>query len=286
MKLIDFKSKGWYSLIIDLAKQFGKHEVPALAAQVTYYLILSFFPFLIFLITLVSYTPLTSETTIKNLLDFLPYDTYIFVIDIINQVVEGRNTTLLSIGMITTLIVASNGVRALIRGINKSYNLDETRPFWKKRIIAILFTIALSGVILLSLVLLVFGHLLAMLLWNFLNLPDYFKDAWSIIRYLLSLAIQWIIFACIYIYTPERKPKFNCVILGTTFATFGWLATSFGFATYVNNFGNYASTYGSIGGIIVLLIWLYLSSIIILTGAEINGFVIKKNNQYKNEVTS
>lgn len=279
MKFIDLKSKGWYSLGIELYNQFQKHEVPALAAQVTYYLILSFFPFLIFLITLVSYTPLTSEATMASLLDFLPDDAYIFVMDIIQQVIAGRNTTLLSIGMITTLLVASNGVRALIRGINRSYNLQETRPFWKKRIIAVLFTIALSVVILFSLILLVFGQLIAMLLLNLINLPDYFKGTWLVLRYLLSLSILWSVFACLYIYTPEEKPRLNEVILGTTFTTFGWMATSAAFATYVNNFANYSSTYGSIGGVIVLLIWLYISSMIILTGAELNGFVIKKHKR-------
>ncbi|SCX76083.1 YihY/virulence factor BrkB family protein [Alkaliphilus peptidifermentans] len=279
MMIINFKSNKLYKLFKELYQQFQHHEVPALGAQVTFYLILSFFPFLIFLITLISYTPLTSEATLESLLHFLPYDAYVIVLDIVQQIVGEKSSTILSVGMITTFFVASNGVGALIRGINKSYGLQEKRPFWKKRGLAILFTIALSVVILFSLILLVFGQILANFLISYFSLPDSFKLIWFMIRYILSLTIMWFVFVCFYRYAPEVKPKFKNVLFGATFTTIGWFITSYGFSTYVNHFGNYANTYGSIGGVIVLLMWLYISSIIILTGAEVNSVTIKSRKK-------
>ncbi|KAB3534715.1 YihY/virulence factor BrkB family protein [Alkaliphilus pronyensis] len=279
MLIINLKSNGLLKFIKNLYKQMQYHEVQALGAQVTFYLILSFFPFLMFLITLISYTPLTSQSTLESLLSFLPNDAYVFVLDIVQQIVEEKSSTLLSVGMISTLFVASNGVAALIRGINKSYELTEKRPFWKKRGLAILFTIALSIVILFSLILLVFGEILTGFLTNYFNLPSSFNILWFLIRYISSLFIMWLVFVCLYRYTPVVRPDIKNVLLGATFTTIGWFLTSYGFSTYVNHFGHYSSTYGSIGGVIVLLIWLYISSIIILTGAEVNGLIIKKNNK-------
>ena len=119
-----------YEMLKDFYQRFQEHEVPALGAQLTYYLILAFFPFLIFLLTLLSYTPITSEEALNNLSRFLPADAYKVVIEVLRQTLSSSRQTLLSLGALFTIWASSNGINAVIRGINKAYDESETRPFW------------------------------------------------------------------------------------------------------------------------------------------------------------
>lgn len=268
-----------YYFIKDLSKRFKKHEVTALGAQLTYYLLLSFFPFLIFLITIVSYTPITHEDILINLSTMLPNQTYNMVISIIEEILESRSTSLLSIGMIATLWTASNGIKAIIRGVNKAYNEREKRSFIKTRIISMAFTIALVIAILFAFIAIIFGKLLGEKVLSILKFPIIFNTLWGILRFVIPLAGLILIFALIYKYTPTCKVKFKEALPGAIFSSLGWLITSSGFSYYVNNFNNFTKTYGSIGGIIVLLIWLYISSIIVLIGGEINASLHFINNK-------
>lgn len=260
----------------NLLLQIQEHEVTALAAQSTYYLVLSFFPLLIFIITLVSYTPLLSEEVIYKLEPFLPDETFQLVIQNVRTILDARSGALLSKGMLVTLLLASNGVAALVRGINKAYGNSEKRPFWKGRGLAILLTLALALVISTSLLLLVFGQLIGNYMFDFLGLPDFFRNIWAGARVTVSLAAMVMVFTFFYKVSPNCKVTLKESLPGAVFATLGWWVLSHGFAFYVNNFGNYSVTYGSIGAIIVLLTWLYLSSVVIILGGEINAWRINE----------
>lgn len=261
------------SICKSLYIRFKKNEVTAVGAELTYYLILSFFPFLIFLITIVSYSPIAHDDFLINLSNLLPYETYKMVIGIVNEILENRSTSLLSIGMIATIWTASKGVKAIIRGINKAYNERENRPYWKTKGMAIFFTIALAIAILFSFIAIIFGKLLASKFFSFLGISVVFQILWSFLRYILPLGGLFVIFLLIYKFAPDFDLNFKNVYPGALFSTFGWIFISIAFSYYVNNFSSFSKTYGSIGGIIVLLIWLYLSSIIILIGGEINAEV-------------
>lgn len=261
----------------NLLDQIREHEVTALAAQSTYYLVLSFFPFLIFIITMISYTPLLSEEIIYELEPFLPEETFQLVMDNIRSILNVRRGALLSTGMLVTVFLASNGVAALVKGINKAYRSTTKRPYWKVRGMAVLLTLALAVLISLSLLLLVFGQLIGTYVFDMLGLPELFRDIWEAARILVSLAAMIIMFTVFYKVSPQQKVSLKESLPGAIFATVGWLVLSYGFAYYVNHFGNYSVTYGSIGAIIVLLIWLYLSSIVIILGGEINAWRINEN---------
>jgi membrane protein len=255
----------------NLYHQILADEVLGISAQISYYLLLSFFPFFIFLITLLNYTPLAKEESLVRLAIFLPGEAYQMVMAIIEETADARSTTLLSVGMIGTLWVASRGTSTLIRGMNKAYNIEEKRPFWKLIGIGILFTVALAIVILFSLGLLVFGQVIKNLLIDFAGLTYLFNWIWSLFQYIIPIIFIFFTFATVYRFGPNRPLRFKDILWGTVFSTLGWIVASFGFAFYVNNFGNFTRVYGSIGGVIILLLWLYISSMIVLIGAEINA---------------
>lgn len=258
----------------DLRFRFEDDDVPALAAQLSYYLILSFFPFLIFLVTLVSYTPITNEEALSNLSKILPKAAYSIINDFINQIVASNRGTLISIGMLTTIWASSNGMNAVIRAINKAYDQKETRAFWKVRSISIAATIALAFTIIFSFILLVMGNALGEELFQYLGYPDFFIIIWTIFRLLIPVINMLLVFSIIYCFTPNRRLRLKEVFPGSVFTTAGWFLTSGIFSFYFNKFGNFSSTYGSIAGIFVLMIWLYWISIIVLLGGEINASLV------------
>ncbi|MFE5320494.1 YihY/virulence factor BrkB family protein [Paenibacillus sp. NPDC056579] len=261
----------WTTLIHNLACRFQDDDVPALAAQLTYYLVLSFFPFLIFLVALLSFTDFSADEALERLSLILPDMSNKTLSDVFHEIEETRSSSLVSIGLIATLWSASNGINAVIKGINKAYDQEEDRPFWKVRLFSLGTTIVLAAAILLSFVMLVFGRKIGEWLYHTARLPGDFSNIWAWAQYTVPLAVIWTMFCLIYSFLPNVRLRFREVIPGAVFATVGWIAASLLFSFYVNHFDSYTKTYGSIGGIIVLLIWLYLSSMIILLGGELNA---------------
>ncbi|MFC4775216.1 YihY/virulence factor BrkB family protein [Paenibacillus sp. GCM10023252] len=255
----------------NLIYRFRDDEVPALGAQLTYYFILAFFPFLIFLISIIGFMQLSQDSVIHEFIRILPQETGAAVQNILDEVTANKSQALLSFGMLATIWAASNGVNAVIKGLNKAYDEEETRPFWKVRGLAVLATMVLAIVIVLSMLMLVFGKSIGEYLFEWMNYPAGFEMIWGIVKYAIPLLGMCVVFLLLYRMTPNRKLTFREVLPGSIFTTVGWIVTSILFSFYVNNFGNYTKTYGSLGGIIVLLIWLYLSSIIIILGGEINA---------------
>lgn len=267
--------KDKFGIIKKLYFQIQLHEITALGAQVTYYLILSFFPFLIFMVTLISYTKVSSMESVAVLSSILPKSVYALIVDVLQNVFTYRNKSLLPIGIVATLWSASTGVLAFMVGINKAYSQKETRPFWKIRIMSILFTLGFSMIILISILLVVFGTMMREYLFNVLGFPHNFKYLWDVMRYVISLITMMTIFILLYFYTPNCMLRLKNVIPGAILSTIVWIILSIGFAFYVNNFANFSYTYGSIGAIIALLIWLYWSSVIVLVGNELNAMLSK-----------
>ncbi|WP_246628346.1 YihY/virulence factor BrkB family protein [Paenibacillus oenotherae] len=251
--------------------RFQDDEVPAMGAQLTYYLILAFFPFLIFVIAVLSFTDLSIQNVIAYIQLVLPEMSASTITDAFAEIQESRSGSLLSFGLLITLWSASNGISAVMKALNKAYDVEESRPFWKVKSISLAFTIVLAVVIVCSFVMLVFGRVIGDSLYKFSRLPGSFDQIWATGQYVLPILMMIAVFASLYLFIPNLSLRFKEVIPGAVFATFGWITISLLFSFYVNNFGSYSKTYGSIGGIIVLLTWLYLSSIIIVLGGEINA---------------
>jgi membrane protein len=265
-------------MVKKLYSNFIENEISALSAQVTYYLILSFFPFLIFLFTIISYTSIVQSQSVFFISRVLPTSIYQLVMDVVEYGVATRKSAFISIGMLATIWSASSGVYAFILGINKIYGKRETRPFWRVRLLSILFTLGLAMIIIFSLVLVVFGELIGRYVMASLTLAHQFNRLWHILRFAVSIATLFAVFILFYKYIPNCKLPVKKVLPGVFFSTTGWVILSAGFAFYVNNFGSFSKIYGSIGAVIALLIWIYWSSIIVFIGSEINAVLYNPNS--------
>lgn len=257
-------------------------EIPALASQLSYSLLLAFFPFLIFVMTLIGFSSINSEFVLLEMSRVLPDSAYELVRNTVLEILGTKNKNLLSFGIIFTLWTASSGFRSVIKGINKAYDEKEKRSLFKVILISIISTLGLGFLIIITILLLVFGQIIGYILAKKIGFSYLFGVIWNIIRYIIILLSMILIFALMYRYIPSRRLRWKEVIPGAIFATIGWVMVSVGFAFYVNNFGNYSRVYGSIGAVIVLLTWLYLTSIIIIIGGEINA-AIAFNRDIKNK---
>lgn len=258
-----------------------KNDIPGTSAKMSYYLIMAFFPFIIFLITTLSYSNLFEYSLPDFLERILPAYTADFLIDIIDELLAARSGSLLSVSMLSTIFFASKGVSAIISGINKSFLVTENRGFIKKTAISFIFIILFALSINFLLFFIVLGELITNNLVTFLGITNFSNQLWSLVRVGITLSFLFFVISYVYMFFPNIKPrlKFEDVVWGSLFTTLFWIISSFLFSYYVNNFSSYTLIYGSIAGIIVFLLWLFISSIILLTGAEINALLKTMNNR-------
>ncbi len=255
----------------ELYKRVQENETTARGAQLSYFFILSIFPFLIFLITLIDYTPLPRQDSLEQLSLLLPEAAFIIVSQIISEVAAADNFTLFSFGILATIWTASRGISVLIRSINRAYNITESRSFFRLNAIGILATFVMALVILFTLLFLVFGKVIGELAFQYLGFEEIFHIVWSLLRYAIPILIISVSFTLLFLYSPNYPLQLRHVYPGVILSTLAWIATSQAFAFYVNNFGNFSRTYGSIGGMIVFMLWFYISSVVVLLGGEINA---------------
>jgi membrane protein len=260
-----------FNSIKQLISRVIDDEIDALAAQVTYYLLLSFFPFLLLLLSIIGYSELQSKDVLIYLSQIMPKNSFDLIYSTVIEVFDSTKGNLLPLSIMGLVWTGSSGFRAIIKGLNKAYDEKETRPYWKTLSISILFMVGLALVITSAVALVVFGEMIGSAIASRFDVSNRFILGWDIIRYIVTLGGMIFIFASLYHFTPCRKLTWKEVVPGAIFTTIGWLIASLGFAYYVNNFNNYSSVYGGIGAVIVLMLWLYLTSIIILVGGEINA---------------
>lgn len=253
-----------------LFKNIKEDKVPDLGAQTTYYLLLALFPFFIFLLSVLQYTPLDYESIIITLEDLLPEEAHELIFGTIEEVFTGSSGALLSFGVVAALWSSLKGANALIKGVNTAYNVEETRNFFQLKGVALLTTIGVPIVILLAFFFIVFGEVIGTSVFDFFGLSDYFINLWNWLRFPIPIIIMVLFFMMFYKFAPNQRLKFRNVFWGALFTVIFWLIASLGFSIYVNNFSNYSSVYGSLGSVIVVLLWLYISSIILIIGGEVN----------------
>lgn len=265
-------------VVMDIIVRFKKDDIPALGAQVAYNLILSFFPFIIFLMTLIGYTFLNRLEVINEISSLFPQSISELIKYTVLDVRASKNNSVMSLSLIFTLWSASSGFNAVIKGLNKAYGVRETRSFVKLRMVSLFCTVGMSIIIVIMMVLLVLGTVI----WNAVTRRFYILHeltlVWVITKYLIVVSTTIFIFSLLYRYAPNRKLRWIEVCYGAIFSTGSLILVSAIFAYYVNNFGKYSMFYGSIGAIIFLLIWLFLVSIIIILGGELNASLASKNS--------
>ncbi|WP_102347774.1 YihY/virulence factor BrkB family protein [Bacillus sp. Marseille-P3661] len=253
--------------------RFHHDEVVGLAAQLAYFFLLSLFPFLIFLITLIGYLPISQVDVLGIVSEYAPGQTMHLIETTLNEIMDKQRGGLLSFGVIATIWSASNGINAIIRAMNRAYDVKENRSFIVSRLMAIVLTIAMIIVIIVALLLPVFGKAIGIFIFTNLGLSESFLSVWNVMRIIISFFIMVIVLAALYRFAPNIRLTMREVWIGALFATVGWQIVSLAFSYFVTNFGNYSATYGSLGGIIILLIWFYLSAMVIVIGGEINAMI-------------
>ncbi|GGB59795.1 YihY family inner membrane protein [Virgibacillus dakarensis] len=258
-----------------LFHRIAEDDIFGLAAQLAYFFLLSLFPFLLFLVTLIGYLPLDEHAITDFLGTYAPEETMDLIKNNMSQLVNKQNGGLLSISIIGTLWSASNGIKAIMRAFNRAYDVEEDRSFVFGRLIAIVLTIAMVLVICMAFLLPIFGKMIGEYVFSLFGYSDNFIQFWTMMRWVISSIIFFIVLTLLYKLAPNRHIYFKDAIWGAIFATIGWQLVSLAFSYYVNTLGNYSATYGSLGAVIVLMIWFYLSGIIIIIGGVINAVIMK-----------
>ncbi len=267
-------------------RKYGQIEIGNInsrAAEVGFYLLLSLFPFLLFTISAVVFIPIIYLNKYINILESLiPSSAFIILNGLIRSVIGNRSIKLLISSFFLAIWSISKAVKSLIRGINRSYGVNENRSFFKVLFISLIFSIMLLLLILISLVLLIGGEKIGTFVFDLIGLDKYFIYIWNILRYSVGILFVISILVILYTYMPNTKMKVRDSVPGAVLSTFLWIIVTYGYSFYVNNFSNYDVIYGSLGGVIVLITWLYLSSWTILAGSELNARLLyKKRNRTK-----
>ena len=264
--------------------RFKDDNITALSAQLSFYLMLSIFPFLLFLLNILSFTTIPISELTQNIIRFMPRESGKFIAEVILEMLNAKSPALLSISALITIWSASVGMGALNKGLNKAYDIEESRSFLKIKGASIIFTISIALILIVILLFLIFGNMIGEFLSKLFLDSAAFNELWWLLRYTVPLTAMIFIFLLLYICVPNCRIRFKDAFPGAVFSTIGWIIISMIFSFYVNNFSNYTKIYGSIGGIIILLIWLYISSMIILFGGEINATVkYFRSNKEKNK---
>lgn len=271
---LDLKGLDWKKIVKNIFFRVNDDDILALGSQLAYSLVFAFFPFLIFLLTMVSYSPISRKDVVITLSTLFPEEVYKLIDKTVNEIFMHSSRGLMSFSIIVMLWTSSNGFSAVIKGLNKAYDEEERRSFFKIQLVALLCTVGLTIILIFSILLLVFGETNGKMISSTLGLGMSFSTIWNIFRYIFALLIMTYIFALLYRYTPSRRLTFKEVYPGAIFTTIGWVVASVIFSFYIKSFGNYSRVYGSIGAVIIFLTWLFIISIILLLGGELNASIM------------
>ncbi|MDY3903032.1 YihY/virulence factor BrkB family protein [Peptoniphilus sp.] len=259
------------------------HDTFSYGGSLSYFLVLSIFPFLISLINAINFSGILNPDYIFSLIKVLPTDIQNIVSNFLIEIQNSSSGSFFTISFVVGLFTASTAVFKLINIINLSYGFAEKRGFIKLRLLALFFTIALIIMFFLLIFTQIFGEIIYVNVMNYLGIKnEFFDKMWRIAKNAIPILYMLITFVLLYKFSPSKSSEnmvtFKGVLPGAIFSTIGVIIASIVFGFYVTNFGKYSITYGSLGGIIIFLVWLYLLSIIILIGAEINSTLYSMKN--------
>lgn len=259
----------------DLYKEISDDNVSNGAAALSYYFFFALFPAMIFFISLVPYLPIDNvhQAVMDLTRQVLPGEASKLFEGAIAEVTQNQRGSLVSIGAVLTLWAASAGMYALMQQLNITYDVLESRPFWKARGLSMLLTIAFAVLLLVGFGLIVFGGLMQSWLGERFDIGSIGLAAFAVFRWVVIFAMLLFGFAMVYYFAPDVDQEFKYITPGSVIAVAILSAATLGFRYYVENFVNYAATYGSIGAVIILMLLLYITGLVILLGSEINALI-------------
>lgn len=259
-------------IIKEVSQKIQKDDVTAWASQLTFYIILSFFPFIIFLGELINRVAFINIETVHAATEFFPAEFKELMDAMLNDISSAElSSTFISLTAIGTLWAASKGFMAISRALNMAYDQKETRNYFYLRGMSVVYTIIFAMMVVLVLVVIVFGSLIINAIFKEFPFLEAMDNTFTLFRYLMTWFFTYWFFIAIYNVTPNKRFNVKEVTPGAIFTSTTWLLLSTAFSFYVNNYSNYSYIYGSLTSIIVLFLWLFITSILIMVGGELNA---------------
>ncbi len=251
------------------------------AAEIAFFFLFALFPCLLSLTTLLAYLPVPDLFLVlmKIMGRFIPGTVLFLVKDNLRTLVTVQQGKLLSFGILLALWTASNAVISVQTALNVAFDTEEQHPYWKVRAISVLLVVCFTFFIVVSLLLLIFGPLIGSWIASLAGLGNAFTIAWNIMRWPVTLCFMTAALSALYRYAPAIRLSWRETAPGAVSATGAWVAVTLVFSCYVNIFGSYDKTYGSIGAVIALLVWMYASAFVILLGGEINARLMELHRE-------
>lgn len=266
-----------YTVATFFFTEIGKDSLVNKASSLAYNFMLAIFPGIIFLFTLIPFIPKRigfQDQLMKLIVLVLPGDAYNAFSATLDEIVNKQNSSLLSFGFILSLFFATNGIHNLMMAFNKSSLIIETRSWVKQRFIAIVLTLVIVLSVIICITAMTIGELALNYIDTELNIKDGLtKFVIQLTRWALLGVLYFVTISILYRYGPAHSKKWKFFSAGSWLATILAFLTIWGFSFYINNFSSYNKVYGSIGTLIVIMIWLYLNSLILLVGFELNASV-------------
>jgi membrane protein len=273
----------WWQLLRRVWREIWIDQVPGRCAELAYYFLFSVFPLLLFLTTLLGYLA-GPESRLRHILflyvgRFSPSpDVTALLTNTLDQITAGRGGATLSLSLLVALWVASTGMLALGRTLNSAYGVEESRPWWWRRLVAVGLTLGFAALTVCALTVILYGHLIGAGLAEALGVGPVFVAVWHLVRWPLVLAFVLLSFEVVYNFAPDlgHGARRSWGTPGAVVGVSLWLAVSFGLRFYLNEVHGYTTTYGSLGAVIVLLLWFYLTAFAIVVGGEVNSVISRQ----------
>ena len=263
----------WGELLKRTVRETSEDDCLGLAAQLAYYFFLALFPAILFILAIASFFPLTNfiDEAVRALRPIAPPEILTFLEDQLRRLSNADSGGILTLGILGAIWSSSAALVAIIGSLNRAYDIEEGRPWWKVRLTAIGLTVALALLIVVSFSLIVAGPTVADHLASSLGLGDVFEWTWRILQWPLAFLLVAVAIGLVYYFAPDAEQDWVWITPGAVVSTLLWVIVSLVFKFYVANFADYNATYGAVGGVIVLLLWFYISGLAILVGAEMNA---------------
>lgn len=277
MKMKSHRANSKLGKIIEIVQEatgkMTQDHIAAFSAQSAFFILLSFFPFVMLILTLTQYLPFTQGDVTKLFLSVAPTEFSSYIVMIIDDLYQKASVSVISISVIFTLWSASKGILSLTNGFNAVFRIEESRGYFILRGISTIYTFMMLLILAVMLSLFVFGNKLFHSLIEHIPAINNIVGLIANLRTVVSLVIMVLFFLLVYTALPNRKSKWKKQIPGAIFTTVAWIGLSYALSIYMNNFSNFSYMYGSLTGIILVIIWLYFSMYVVFLGAEINCFL-------------
>lgn len=267
---------GWKRLVLALYNEYQKDAVADSAASLSYFFFFSFFPFLVFLATLTAYLPFVQSSVARVLAQgraILPAEAMALIDTHVQGLIGRPRPNLLKLGLVITLYSASRGVDATRKALNLAYDVKETRPMWKTEGLNFGLTLGGALLLLLGVAALVAGGDAGFWVARHLQIGEVYVVVWHWARWPVTAVMAMSLAAVTYYLLPDAKQEFRFLTPGAVAGTLLSLGSTWGFTKYVSNFGSYDITYGSLGGVIILMTWFYITGLIYIMGGELNAIL-------------